>query len=1676
MPTALEEALQASMKGYENSKMPSYITAADTVNEANGNGSFIDSVFDTVESIPKFIAVSLISGANQLYNAPADIGNLFGADLERSDTYDVISDFDENLGNYYLENKDAADMVGFLASSLVPGTAGVKALKAGQGALRGAINAGKFSPQMGKALGLLTPAVKDAAVKGALKEVLTNSSAATLLSRNSMQALAAGAGQSFLEGLAFETAVAATMFNSPILENQDLGDLTSNILLNAGIYTAFATTVDAVKLSYSLKNTADAAAREARPWTFIPDHPSASPTHQKLALDFQEIHDIPRAFPEGDALLAGQKEFLTNAANSKVAKLENRLRQNFTEISGGDSDLGQDLFAAFKGDNILNKQGGVIGLVEAKRVTGTSPVLKQHARKVAEDYPRYKELQKKITKDFSKITLDEMDEYTELSLKIADENPYQKSWVRLSGEDAGIAYSEKPAILDLVDTITKKEEIKISYNGVTAGKKKYPFNADWNRGKMRNGKEATYKWDMANTDPLKAQARYFWAQNLDVVATAEKKFRVDVDDFPLMEKVYSDITNNKYTMDAIKFTDKKGVEQVIDKDLLQYIGERKVAMAVRLANRKHPMMQEEIAAVVNVKSGALDGMLNKTASGNYDIKDIFALQHNREMYNKTLLDKGLLKATDPAVPMHKIPRTVELTYDTSGLAGVNGHVAENMVIIKEQQRLYQEGTRRAASAPLGEYANQLVDFGSKEVYDGAVPSGAGADMLTAASQNYGSLASFMQRVGSVTTRAIEHNKNKLSESLQPYLYKLSNNQEAAIEWSVLNQKLRSTGIPYGLNEAGDALEPLALIKYRKLAAEAAEKGLPAPKVPNLEVPKGMERIGINNGATKDLVKMHIETNGKRTTDLAGIRSAQGTRFGRDPEAFYPIPTDPRNYPYYATVIDDSITGGGQHTTLYAATEADLKAQIAAMKQHQHFRILTKAESEEYYQSIGKWAYEKTTTNNYMDVAKARSGASSPALPATDPKKIIEDTLNWHLDRESGLVRESVSAYYEVQFRELQSLGKDFVNASTSTFGGGSAISKFAQRQRGIKNPYQDYIDTALAVPKKSTYPWWVNVNTMADEAFSKVMRTAAELGERAKTPEEIAEVNRLLEKAGYSGAKYTPDMEIFANHSADRNLLSKVVQNANSMLATVVLRWDHINSVVNAVSANVLLGAETKAVLRAIERGDKNAVGALADLTRVRVPGTRHQITTAQKMIANSMKKFHALDPASTPDFEFYRKNGFMTRISDQYRDALNDITFGANESVTSWNSRINATRKKLQAAGNIGEKWTGNKLAEEFNRFVAADVMKQMTDVAVSRGLMNAKEQLAYINTFVTRTQGNYVASQRPLLFQGAVGQAIGLFQTYQFNLIQQLLRHVGEGHSKDALTLLGLQGTIHGMNGLPAFQAINQHIVGTYSGNTEHRDIYSTTYGIAGKEAGDWLMYGAASNALGLLHPDLKWSLYTRGDINPRHVTVIPTNPADVPIYAATAKFMGNLFETVSKASTEGADITSVLLQGLEHNGISRPLAGLAQTLEATTNPELASYSTSGRGNVIAANDLVSLANLGRVLGSKPLDEAIVRDAMFRSKAYSLKDNARKQALGEVIKSTLIGGNEPSLEQMEQFSYKAAKLGMGQKDFNKWVTQLYKTANQSQANKLQQDLDSPYVKQMQVIMGGEEVRDFTP
>ncbi|GAG86842.1 unnamed protein product, partial [marine sediment metagenome] len=312
------------------------------------------------------------------------------------------------------------------------------------------------------------------------------------------------------------------------------------------------------------------------------------------------------------------------------------------------------------------------------------------------------------------------------------------------------------------------------------------------------------------------------------------------------------------------------------RNLEEFIGDRKVAIATRFAARKgegvintrtgkplkNSLSQEEIAAIVNVKSKFLGGELKVSAGSKYHTDDIFAYQSYTQDYNKLLDAKDIRSINKEPVQIWNVPQNLKFTYDNNILKRVDrktgkatspqsapllgdlgtsqNFVTENMVILKEQQSVYiKAGGIAAEVAVPGLRATDDFAVGfSGTVERGADSAGAGASFLAAASQNYGSLAAKVSYIGSQVTTLIRRHKEATTEVLQPYLYRLANNQKAAIEWSTLNSTIR--GIPASF----EVLLPFTSICAAAISLVATfligiSSGTPAAKV---------GRIGISSPA------------------------------------------------------------------------------------------------------------------------------------------------------------------------------------------------------------------------------------------------------------------------------------------------------------------------------------------------------------------------------------------------------------------------------------------------------------------------------------------------------------------------------------------------------------------------------------------------------------------------------------------------------------------------------------------------------------------------------------------------------------------------------------------------------------------------------------------------------------
>lgn len=1592
--------------------LPNYMLAADNHNIGNGNVTWTNpsSWAEKLGNVGKFIAGSVLSGTNSFYNTGVTVGNWLGADAKERDTADWITSFDNDLGKYYRENTQAVDLGGFVLGSLVPGIAGVKIFNAGQTALKGALATGKIGGTTGRSLGLLVDRT-DEFLGAAAAEINASTTALKLINANTTRALASGFWQNTLEAAAFETMVQATMFRSPILDQQDGWDIAQNIALGGAVGGVIGGAFGAAKLRGTLKQAvaAEDAARFPFLNRFIPAERTPS---SNAAIQFAgdiEFAPVPIRVVNAEGITVNNFEVSQNLYNDRIRKGWNGFRESTIELAGKDTEL-----------------GNVVANISMPALKDGVPI-SGFAQNIFENYSGAVRILRPLEQSAQEIRM------AKAILKGATPDEIVAArYVKLFGDDAGKVVPDTPIMPTLGDLYSGKD-------AVLKAVRKYEFEPP------KDGKTWSVLGLRGDRGYLEAEARYLWASKvLKEIPDGAVIGRYDI---PLLERAYFD---GKLGIKVVSDDGLEIIEVTSRNELYGILKEAKEEAAnyilynSSLKRGGHiPIEQgtEAAARIVNTRQAYLEGL----PSGN-EIDDLFQMQGDLARYQEQLKVRGLSTGTSEVIDPAFLPKYAKVVYAIDdNLVSTTPHILDAMTHFAEQQKMFAEGAKRVVARVLGPLAEQIPDITTRDLAT-ANRVGTSAGLVTSDASGYGSLGSKLATTGAITREAKQVARKNTADALQSALVKLGGKQEAAFEFEAVNQKITRSGQLWMRHTDGDEYvitkraydaffdEATGSVDYDSLFAAFPE-----------------DLIQLKNAETVGAIDAHITTTGKRTQAMRDIRAQQGKTDAKLPDIYRPIRPDLRNYPHFAFVVDPRVTEAGHKTMIHAASEKELAALID--KVPPQYRTITKTDTEEFFKARGEYEYSRTLNENYLNSDLTNAGVFSNFFPKSDPQKIIDDVLQQNFRESDVLVSEAVRLRNEAAFSSLEDMGKQYSKIATSRF-----ASRADLIERTADNPFFNDIKTALDITKINEHPLIYGFNKLLDESVSKAVGAIRDTFTRVKSPAELDLVNADLDRFGMKPAYYDASLQALANHTAPRGELTKFVRRANALLSQFTLGLDPLNALNNAIGSNILRMTELKHLTRAIEAGDSRLSGELSALSKVATPGAPAEVFAPTKLVSNAIKQFWT---DKTPALAKYKEMGLIKSRAEQLRMLVDDFTLKGTETVSELNERMGTAFARAKGLAETGENLTGNSLAEEFNRFISANVMDQLTDLAVKRGLMDDATARTYIRTFVNRVEGNIIASQRPLIFQGPIGQAVSLFQSYQFNLLQQLFRYVGEGKGKDLAMLAGLQSTLYGVQSMPAFQFMNVHIIGQASGNTEHRDTYDAVYGIAGRTAGDWILYGIPSNIL-------QTNIYSRGDINPRHLTILPTTLQEIPLVQGWGKFLGSMYET-SKRIAGGGAVWESLLQGVEHNGVSRPLAGFAQTLQAL-GPEGRVYSTSSKGTILYQNDLMSLATLTRLAGGRPIDEAVVNDSMYRVKAYEAARRKDMAGLTETIKGTLIQGNEPSEEQLAGFAQKYAESGGKQKGFNKYMMDLYRSANTSQAEQIQGSLSNPFSYKVQLLMGGDE------
>lgn len=1650
------------------------------------------SIFSSAgDLITKGLPLTGLSIYNSFKNTAVELGNYLGADWDKNEVAKQLEDRDGDLLQYYKDHEQGIEAAGLIAGSFIPGTVAVKGLKLAM--------AGRGMANMEVATGLLSP-MKTRIIESAKAEIELSATGESLMgSINAAKYKAIGIGfaDQALQAAAWEVATVATMKANPMLEDDTYKDVISNVFFGALLGGGIGGAIEGI-FTNKLINKAILAGDDARK------------AQQTLGVDgrlgkgaFIDGDRAVQLVQAMDNLPVGTTTAQTATAKKTLQLAETEVRGILTDMSGGDKGLATDFYGLIKKmrDTGMDREEAYGYLARGKDIRRISEYAHLPERDLF--YPTETVGRKGDTFNdlFTNSPTGKSEPYhipngaDEVKLATAG-SAYEKEGQQFKfsnpqeafreGLDIFVDANQKAHINPKSKNVVKTPAPGMSNLEGTVGAEVYinletgarvssvvPRFGDMGaaadmklaaneRGIVLNRQgeqkplsiyqtvEGGYSFNPEHTTPVEASSRYVWAG----LRKIQDKDVINYNDIPMLEQLWRQ-GDAPEKLAALK---EGGVKIRTPEGNLIPISLSRDDIGRQVLNIKDDTIAQLYAT--NPKIRADEVALRAGVPIDY-------------------VESGL-KASRPIneliAPLeeHMATRNVRMNYDIANPTesfdvetGIN-NVLRGEVDVAIRIQYAREQAHSAVYNFFKDDAERVVFKGSASE---ANIGGAGPKAFASSNAEYGTAAQKMEGIGAVTSDVTKKMIKSQDERLVGHHLALMGDEQQGAELALLTNIMRRTGERYvflpddvaskalkqspsiGMTQADIAAGKKLLVLTKSVKTDAqgniidwahqmipstvSETGFVIPK--NLtNVPKeGKFTFYQVNDKVANYLGTHTEINDERLIHHNNFLAAQGIQKQVDLGNVYFPPIDTTKFKYVALVRETQGKGNASSSVsaVTAQTSADLQRKITAINEVGDYEIFEKGVSKRYHEALGDYNYNLNLSENRVDDALRRKGVLSDLLPNVRGEDALNDFKSWHDYMATRLVRNHVELGNAQVFSELRAMGQPYSDIITSKVGGQES------RFEGKHNPFESYIKTALNISEKSEYRLWQQANETVEALFGTAFRTAREtFGQASKGLISFDKANELTQKMGL-GQVYGDSMRAYyeANRLPITPALSRFVSTANSVLAATAIRLDAFQSLVNVISTPVMMIAETASLQQKLK---------LKNLTDLAIPGTEGKTMPGfSKLLFTAVNDFFGADKEKLIDFY---KNGTRTVRGDfkEYHGLLD------NAAVTGLESE-SALRKAASTVVDIGSKLTLSNHSEEFVRFVASRVAHQAFEAMGVEGTQLENN----IRTFVNRVHGNSIASQRPIAFQGVIGQAVGLFQTYQFNLLQQTFKNLADGNTKAVAMMAGMQTSLFGLQGLPGFQAINTHIIGNASNNPNHNDIYSVLPQLTDKKLGDYLLYGVTSNWLNS-------GVYTRGDINPRQITILPVNPLDIPAVSSGLRFVTNLVDVFSKVN-DGGKLSSAILNGLEHNGLSRPLAGLGQVVQG--------YSSTAKGSLIAAsNDWFSIASASRILGARPLDEAVVMDAMYRKTAYDAKDGARMEQLGEAVKLSLASNQSPSEGQVSQFAAEYAAAGGRLENFNRRMIKWSTEANESTANQVFKHLKSGTAQNMMKIMGGAELADF--
>lgn len=1193
---------------------------------------------------------------------------------------------------------------------------------------------------------------------------------------------------------------------------------------------------------------------------------------------------------------------------------------------------------------------------------------------------------------------------------------------RRTGE---IAASMLPGIADVANgnmrVVGKKAEISLVVPGLN---RTFKFNSEAFKELAGIVDKGFKSIRSKKPDYLEFEAQWIMAAKQDIAElivvdekTKVKRLLIRNDNLPVLERVFTDKKlRDSGMLDQIAnggnlrlLNVEDGTERAISIDgLRDHIVSTK--RTFRNALGSTGMMNEaEIAKILNIET--------MNARGDF-MDDGWMLMDKKDMSKAEI---------------------VAMNYKPMDMGNVEASV-KSQAAVDARNQLLQHNRNLVAAETLGSMDSLLPEITVEEI---AVMSrlSSRATLVSNVRSAFGSVREKMQFVGRLVEKAAQQKVQEVADEFAQFSSTLNrpDMMQARYELAQIDNLIRREWY----HKYGNYIVRKSAIQD---AADAAEVDFATVAKSLQDNPDFAEELlGNGDKFAPDAVKlsdevsrfydMHKRRNGELVTKKRAIAASKGKQAMLDEEVLYPPPRDLTKSKYVGFIAPKAYLEGSDNRKfmIFAESQTEYDAKVAAIrgKYGNQYEIFSRSEVAEYKKYVGEYNEGLVFDEIFFDSEVRRAGTASEILPSLDLQ--VSGTLSryqdFHVRQETAMLRAGVEAKYGESVQYLRQMDEVTGAAERDT------LSKKFKAGATI---YQDSL--ALMLGKRASSgpveDMWVRVNdyigqkgsNLIDSIFGVLRNDVSE----GVTKEALETFNDSLESQGFK-APFAGVMEsiLISPDPEVSRALPSLVRTLNNLAGTMMLRLDMAHSMVSLMSTPILampVLLEAKDALRGTARGRQ-----LDMLTSVVHPTTGVKEPNAIKLMMRGVKNFWS--PSGKEFMAQLRERGIVNDYLRQYQEVMDFNQLNGRHQMKQIND-------KIDRMAEFGSKWSGFTMTEELTRFTVAHAAYE---IGTMRGLQG-NELWSVVASAVDKVHGIYIGHQRPQLFQGAMGQAIGLYQTYFFNFMQNAMKYVADGNKRQGLAMAGLQASIFGLQSMPGFHTFNQLVGET---NRENLDLYSVTNADDPKSMGAYFLYGLGSHALGV-----PVDFYTRGDLAIRNSTIVPNplNPMEIPALGMVVRAVGNMYNTIKLASQDNVPAGTALLHGLAHNGMNRPMQGLATILQGRVtsgkgmtyfeNSNYVGYDTPDPDKSMIDHALSGEINFGgmfaRLIGTRPLNESIIANHYFRQAAYQTSTRKQIESIGARMQLSMETGSFNG-EAAADFMLKYERAGGDIQNFNAYMSRQF-------------------------------------